>query len=249
MKIETFKKKLLYLKSKGVVALKAGTEVEDMNFEEISIFKKISDKIVPVLVKIGGPEARNDIRECIKNNIDVIVGPMLESEYSFQNFVIAFNELIKNKKMRFSINIETITAVKNLDKIIQNENFKNIYSVVIGRTDLAASIRQDVDSAKVYNLCREIIKKVKSFNPAIPISIGGKIKSINIDKILNELHPDLINTRNIVANSVSLKNELNINELLDFEIEFYELFKEISHYKKELYIKRIEDNKSRQNKN
>ena len=54
---------LMTMKSKlGVVRLKGGTEVEDMTFAEIAFMKELSRDIVPVTVKIGGPEARNDMR-------------------------------------------------------------------------------------------------------------------------------------------------------------------------------------------
>jgi hypothetical protein len=46
----------------GLVGLKGGTEVEDMTFEEICYLKKLGEPDLPLIVKIGGPEARNDIR-------------------------------------------------------------------------------------------------------------------------------------------------------------------------------------------
>ncbi|HOK39883.1 MAG TPA: aldolase/citrate lyase family protein [bacterium] len=245
--ISYFKKKISFLKrERGLYALKAGTEVEDMNFDEIAFFRKISDKLVPLIVKIGGPEARNDIRECIKNKVDVIVAPMIESEYSFINFYKSFLDLKpENLNIKFSINIETITAVKNLNQIINNKYFKNISSVIIGRTDLAGSMGLDVDDECVYKTCKKIISSVKAKDPSLFISIGGKIKFSNIEKIITYLKPELINTRNIVFKVSEFKSFEFIKEYLSFEIELYKHFKNCISYKKSLYEKRIKDNELR----
>ena len=63
MMTDRLRKKLWYLRdSYGIVGVKGGTEVEDMSFEELAILRELSKDIVPMMVKIGGPEARNDIR-------------------------------------------------------------------------------------------------------------------------------------------------------------------------------------------
>lgn len=63
----------------GLTALKTGTEVEDMSFEEIRLLRALSDRIVPLFVKIGGPEARNDMRELARAGVDGLIAPMIES--------------------------------------------------------------------------------------------------------------------------------------------------------------------------
>lgn len=240
--ISNLRSKLLQLKKAGVAAVKAGTEVEDMNFDEIALLKEISLDIVPLIVKIGGPEARNDIRECCARDVDIILAPMIESEYAFNNFISVFEKL-KLKKMKYSINIETKTAVNNLDAILDLQNLDNIFYVTIGRTDLAGSYSLDVDDIAVYDTCKEIINKVASRK--IKVSVGGKIRKNNFNNIITTLSPDFINTRNILISTSSMSSEYIIQDVLDFEIELYKIFIMLSDYKKELYDNRIKDNLNR----
>lgn len=59
------KKDLEYYKNTyGFYGLKGGTETEDMDYEELSFLKALSKDIMPLKVKIGGVEARTDIRFC-----------------------------------------------------------------------------------------------------------------------------------------------------------------------------------------
>ena len=45
----------------NLIAIKGGTEIEAMSFDELEVMREISLDILPMIVKIGGPEARNDI--------------------------------------------------------------------------------------------------------------------------------------------------------------------------------------------
>ena len=68
--IAELRRRLLGLQQNNVVvALKTGTEVEDMDFAEIALMREVSRdngrNFMPLVVKIGGPEARRDIRDCL----------------------------------------------------------------------------------------------------------------------------------------------------------------------------------------
>ena len=53
---------------------KGGTETEDMDYDELKLLSLLGRDLLPV-VKIGGPEARTDIRFCKANGIDGISAP------------------------------------------------------------------------------------------------------------------------------------------------------------------------------
>ena len=61
-------------------------------------------------VKIGGCEAKTDIRNCINMGADGIVAPMIESPFALQKFI----ESTSNIKTNRFINIETKNAVDNI---------------------------------------------------------------------------------------------------------------------------------------
>ena len=71
----------IYVKDYCFTGLKGGTETEDMDYDELKLLSLLGRDLVPVVVKIGGPEARTDIRFCRGNGIDGISAPMIESQY------------------------------------------------------------------------------------------------------------------------------------------------------------------------
>ena len=80
--------------SYAFVCLKTGTETEDMGEAEIFLLQTIANGILPLSVKIGGPEARNDIRICQRIGVSGISAPMVESEYALKNFIGTLKNLI-----------------------------------------------------------------------------------------------------------------------------------------------------------
>jgi hypothetical protein len=73
-------------------------------------------------------------------------------------------------------------------------------------------------------------------------SVGGKVTVMNIERVRDEIEPDLINTRHIVFDvkqSKDLKQALIEGLLL--EIELYRFFRRICPGKRKAYDQRIED--------
>ena len=62
---------------------------------------------------------------------------MIESEYALKN-LFNVQEKIKNKLL---VNLETNLSLVNLPKILNSNAFKLLDGIVIGRSDLAGSLR------------------------------------------------------------------------------------------------------------
>lgn len=236
------RKKLLYLRENyGITGIKGGTEVEDLNFKEISILRQISKNIMPLTVKIGGPEARNDMRACIEIGVDIILAPMIESIYGLENFVSSLGDIEKyyGKKVLKAINVETITCYKSLNEIFSSNFFKEISSITVGRSDLAGSMKKEVDSEEVINITKDIVDNARKLGKKT--SVGGKIKIGNAEKIHSLINPDMINTRHIIIdlNYKPSKIKEAVLQSLLFEIEIYKIFSRYG--KKKFYQERIED--------
>jgi len=121
------REKLITLRDNyGLVGVKGGTEVEAMSFEEIKFLKQVSKGIVPLTVKIGGPEARNDVEFMLSIGTEVILAPMIESVYSLKNFVDMMKSIDSERSSALAINIETITAYKSLEEIFGSIYFNSI---------------------------------------------------------------------------------------------------------------------------
>lgn len=222
--IQKLQNYLKELKDYGLFALKTGTEVEDMNFEEILFLREISKGIVPLNVKIGGAEARNDIRFLLSIDTDCIIAPMIESPYALTNFIKTLEELkIQHQKdAKAGINIETITGYMQLNAILNNPYADHLSQITAARTDFSNSMSLDPDHPRVIELCREIILNCKK--KGIATSLGGSIHLGIIRVLCKEIPSDYINTRHLVIKReiLSTDPEKILKKHLEFELLLYE---------------------------
>lgn len=207
-----------------VAALKSGTEIEDMSYEEIAALREISrdekgTPIVPLVIKIGGPEARNDIRQCLRIGVDVLLAPMVESVYALTNFVETAQQLIYEEGVNagLAMNLETITAVQNLDLMIESRAFAALQQVTIGRGDLSKSMHLSVDDEEVLVLTAGALRRIR--NQKILTSVGGGLTLNNIQIMARRLPSNRFNTRH-VAISNTAEFRLNAADHLLAALEF-----------------------------
>lgn len=226
----------------GMIMLKAGTEWEDMDFTEIAFLNNLVSGKIPLMVKVGGVEARTDIRNLKQMGVGALLGPLIESEYALAKFIATVNEIFADggKKPVIAINIETINAVSQIDDIINSAVFAHIDSVVIGRLDLSRSMgRPDVDDEAVFEITQKIAAKLHP--KKIPVSIGGFVNPQSAAVIKENFKVDWINTIHTVFD---LKRAPDISQAIvqavKFEIELYEAFKTICPSRAPFYEDRIE---------
>ena len=220
--------KLKKLKNLGMYGVKLSLEDEGSTFEDLKIMSKITKSLnLNLNIKIGGCEAKNDINYCKSLNPNSIVAPMVESEYALKKFI----QSIGNKKnIKLLINLESISAIKNISKFLNSKYFRKLDGVVIGRSDLAGSLnlsKKEVNKnlifKKIHKTITKIKKKVKS---NFLIKMGGSItpKSKNfIDKLYKSKLINRIETRNVelkLNNNIIQNIEKIIPEIFKFELEW-----------------------------
>ncbi len=228
--MKNLEKKLRELKLFGVVGIKQSLEDEGSSFSEIRLLRKLTKKLnLKFNVKIGGCEAKNDIYFCKSIKTDSIVAPMVESEYAIEKFMLCANIDKKNKLL---INLETINALNNLDKMLNSVFFKYLDGVVIGRSDIVGSLglsKDDVNSKKIFDKVKSTLLKIKKKSRKKMIfKMGGSIttKAKSFIKRLYDLKLlDYIETRNIEI-KLSEKNLNNLNILITKSFEFETLWLE-----------------------
>ncbi len=227
--VENLQKKLRLLNQQHcVIALKTGTEVEDMDGAEIAAMRQISAAAgVPLVIKIGGPEARRDMRECLALGVDVLLAPMVESVYALVNFVDTAKSIMREmgKEARLAINLETGLAVRNLDAMIASAAFAELSQVTIGRGDLSKSMNLAVDDEEVLTVTRNALVRLNRQNKIT--SVGGGLSVHNIGHMSEFLPAQRFNTRHIVfENSETFSRDAarNLSEGLYFEQAMYEAF-------------------------
>lgn len=240
------RQKLIRLKEQNlVVALKTGTEVEDMGADEIAFLREISlngnHQVMPLVVKIGGPEARRDMRDCLAIGVDVILAPMVETVYALSNFVETAKTIMAQtgKEAKLAINLETGTAVANLDAMIASKAFSALSQVTIGRGDLSASMHLTVDDEEVLRATRNVLAKVSRQKKLT--SVGGGLSVHNIVNMSEILPSDRFNTRHIVfENSEAFARDAarNLSEGLYFEQALYEALAKLNPARADFYAER-----------
>ena len=242
----------------GLCALKSGTEVEDMSFEEIAFLKNLSTGIVPLYVKISGPEARNDVRELMHLGVDGLIAPMIESPYALQKFIETLKTLLSPdtyKKLVKGINIETITALQKLDDILALPETREINQITAARSDLSASMEMEMGNElsasdpQVITNCRHIMQRAKEYD--IAISVGGQLTPSVAPHLIEEIQPKFLNSRHMVLDVQGFQEKqanpteeappivLAVMENLQFENRLYQLMGEHFALKSEHYEKRI----------
>ena len=180
----------------GASCLKLSTEDAGMSFEQIHFWTELADGVLPVMVKIGGPNARNDIKQLLSMNIDGLIAPMVESAYGLENFLAAIRDFTTPMQMQRlvkQINIETATAVEKLDDILAAPEAALLDEITIGCSDLSQSLKKDRLDPVVQVVVREAVAKIKAKN--INVSVGGGIAPDTIDDILDDIRPHQFNTR------------------------------------------------------
>jgi len=221
----------------GLVGIKGGTEVEAQTFDEIWLMRRLSDKIVPLTVKIGGPEARNDIEFMLATGVDCILAPMVESPYSLRNFVSTMATLDRTGQAELAVNIETITAWRNLDDIFDSPAFDSIAQVTVGRSDLSGSMGLEVDDDEVSRVTRDIISAARLRGKRT--SVGGQVTTENARLVQDTLGAHCINTRHMLVSLSSGDASANIAAALLWEREYYNFCKKHFPTRSSFYRSRI----------
>lgn len=182
------------------VGIKTSFEDEGANFSDIIKLRKLtSDNNLKLSIKVGGAEAKTDIKSSIDLCCDSVVGPMIETKYAFEKYILSCKNLVGITK---GVNIETITAINNIDLILSSQYLKDIDYFVIGRVDLLGSLeksRDSIDDIENLNMIENTFKKIKKHGKKTYLGGSISVKSKEFVKHLYEKKLlDYIETRYII---------------------------------------------------
>ena len=253
---ETFdllQKQLLELvENFGLKALKTGTEVEDMSFRDISVLRDLSRDILPLYVKLGGPEARNDIREMESIGVDGLIAPMIESVYSLKKYISTLKEILSPKsykKIEKGINLETINGFREMNAILSSEESKELHQITAARTDLSGSMDLNPDDERVLEICSVIVARAREND--LRTSVGGSIHPEIAAHLIEVVNPNTINTRHMVISTDVMRKKSPGDIILchlQFEAELNEYFSMLPGCRQKIYATRAETIRKRMSK-
>lgn len=204
----------------GATSLKVSTEDAGMSYDEIRTVHRLFHDILAIQAKIGGPEARQDMRTVVDIGCRSVVAPMIESGYSLEKFIESLKKELGEKVYAFigkQINIETETACRNLDEIFSRPEISELDQITVGRTDLCRSLGKDPNHREVIRRVAEIVSAAKS--RGIAVSIGGRITPKDAVLLMEKCAPTLLNTREVGFDPESCADvEAAVSRIIDFEI-------------------------------
>jgi 4-hydroxy-2-oxoheptanedioate aldolase len=185
--------------------VKAEFEAEGTRIEEAMRLKEVSMKAgLGLTLKIGGCEALKDMFDGGSLGTEHLVAPMVETAYALKKYLqavkLAFSEE-QRKDMDFLINLETFTACQNFDAMLQIPEIGLLSGIVLGRVDLTGSLamsREEINSDKILEICKDAAAKAKQHNMTVVVGGGVSVHSLPFFRSFPEGHLDRFETRKIV---------------------------------------------------
>jgi 4-hydroxy-2-oxoheptanedioate aldolase len=165
-----------------VIGVKAEFEAEGTRLEEAMRLKEvISAAGLGLTLKIGGCEAIRDMYEARVLGVSRIVAPMVETPYALKKYLGAVKLAFpadERDQVKFVINVETVTAVKNLDDMLALPEIEGLDGIVIGRVDMSGSAglgRDDINSDRIFDITKEVV--VKCHARGMDTAVGGGVSA------------------------------------------------------------------------
>lgn len=195
----------------GVVGIKQSFEDEGVFPPDVLTMRRITEQVgLDLSVKIGGCEAKTDIKFCENIGADKIVAPMVETSFALSKFIESVTDI---NGIKFYINIESHHAQKNIIDILESPSSKLLSGIVLGRSDMIKSYgfsKDNVDGYMMNEIAEKVFKEAKKygFNTIMGGNISSKSSTI-IKKLYEENLLESIETRNVI---IKLNNK-NINNI------------------------------------
>lgn len=243
---EILYKKLLDLKNEyHILAIKSEFEAEGSSFRDVCRLRILTNRLgIKLYLKIGGYEAVRDLIDSLELDVDGIVVPMVENEFSIRKFLQSYMNIYNGEERFLTINIESKNAVNNIGEIVDICSSSPFNNVTIGRTDLSQSYNQgySVEDRFITKTILSIAKKFKEIG--FKVTVGGSVSYKTLETVSK--NPELldlvdrIETRKVVFDIEDLSMDL-LRNIFDFE-RFYILYKkEINDIVIESELNRLND--------
>ena len=241
--------------SYNLSGIKISFEDEGLNMDQAQNICSVAYKAgVEVSIKIGGAEAKRDIRDAKVLGVQKIVAPMIESAYALKKFTDAVSRIYTEDEMndtKFIVNVETVTGFKNLESMFDSSHSKILSGFVLGRTDFVGSLGEKksfVNSESMFKIATSLARMCK--NSDKKLFVGGNVNAESIDffKRLDKIYLSGLETRNIIFDHGVLYHA-NVKDAIEKALNFESLWLQAKDKNYETMLcedkRRIEDIQSR----
>lgn len=220
------------LRVAGVLdSIKVETEGEGASWELIHLLSAVSHSVgVDLCVKIGGCEAKTDLRMASWLGVGGVTAPMVESRFAVMKFSQAINSVFGDSPPRQRmVLVESVVGTANIDSILSAaQSFAT--GINFGRSDLSASLRDssgrsdiDQDGDEVMTLVGKCVALASAVG--FQTTVGGRLTSASIESITRHCGDLLhrVETKRFVLNWQSLRERPDyLDQVLGVELQLAE---------------------------
>ena len=194
----------------GLEALKAEFEAEGTRTDELLRLLEVARKAnVKVALKIGGCEAVRDLLESKNFGCDYIIGPMIETPYALEKFILAKEKVygsVDESDCEFLFNLETITAYDNRIQMLELAADK-LDGCVFGRVDFVGSMgrsRSDVNTDDITSRVKSIGQLCKENRLELVVGGGISMDAVPALREMAKVYLTRFETRKMVFSHTAL---------------------------------------------
>jgi hypothetical protein len=181
----------------NVFGVKAEFEGEGSRLDELMRLQELVVRAgIGITLKIGGAEAIHDMRQGREVGVAEIVAPMIESPFALTKYLKAAHNVYTDDELEdvtLAINVETVTGYGQFAAMLEVPGFSEIGGLSIGRMDLTLSHdlpREEVNSDKIFEVCKDMFGMIKAKNPHVHTVLGGVMGADSV-AILDRFAPGL----------------------------------------------------------
>ena len=190
-----------------IISLKGEFEAEGLTRDSVAAEAAWAARHgLPYLVKIGGCEAKSDMRFLMMQGIESIVAPMIESPFAMQKY----QEMLPDGAFEHvGVTIETITAVERIEAIL-DAGIK-LTEVTVGRSDLTASFGgSGVNCPETISMVKTVARAARA--RGLKTTMGGTVnaETLNLLQVDDEL-------RDLIASVETRKCVMPVEKFLEPE--------------------------------
>lgn len=202
----------------GLQAFKLGTEEEGLSAQEVAFVAGLVPPDLGIMVKIGGPCARADLRLAASVKATAVIAPMVESPFALMRFVeaCALDLAERRPQTELAFNLETAQALGQLDTLLDHPSARELTFVNIGRSDLAASLGLTIVDPKMHGIVAHAISQISARN--LPVHVGGSVTRASLLPLLEMAAISAFHTR-FLAFAVGSRVAEAIDAALRLEVE------------------------------
>jgi len=166
----------------AATCVRAEFEAEGTKLEELLRLKDICMTAeLGLTLKIGGCESIRDMLEAKIVGVDYLEAPMVESAYAMRKYLQAVNKIFtadEREDIEILCDIETATASKNLEAMLEIPERAALQGIVIERVDLCFSLglgENEINKMEINTLVLDIIDTAKRND--VQCIIGGGVSA------------------------------------------------------------------------